>query len=111
MVVRKDSRRRLVTGDPLLQVELAAFTGSRDRRMQCCFVKLKPGADGPVEVFTHERDDLLLVLEGSLAVRSGGREYVLTPGDVAYFGWNRPESLKNPGPGDAAFFWVVSPSR
>ena len=111
VVVRKDSRRRLATGDPMAEVDLAAFTGSRDRRMTCCFITLRPGFDGPLEVFTHERDDLLLVLDGTLAARSGGREYVLGPGDVAYFGWNKLESLRNSGPKDARVFWVASPSR
>lgn len=111
VIVRKNERRHVASDDPLHEVDLVAFMGSRDRRMQPCFVRLKPGADGPSEVFTHDRDDVIYVVEGNLEVRSNGTEYVLSAGDVAYFGMNRPESFRNPGPADTTFFWVVSPSR
>lgn len=111
VVVRRDQRRRIAGGDPMQEVQFLAFTGSRDKRMQPCFVRLKPGADGPCSVFAHDREDLLYVVEGTLAVKSGRTEYVLSQGDVAYFGFNRPESFRNPGTVEAAFLWVVSPAR
>ncbi len=111
VVVRRDGRRRIATEDPLQVVDFIAFTGGRDKSMQPCVVRLKPGVSGPCSIFTHEREDLLYMLEGTLTVKAGSNEYVLSQGDVAYFGFNRPESFTNAGPRDAAFLWVVSPSR
>lgn len=111
VVVRKDARRRIVMDDPRFDVGFVAFTGNRDKTMQPCFVRMKPGCDGPSPVFTHEREDVIYVTEGTVVIRSGPNEYSLSQGDVGYFNFQRPESFRNPGPGEAAFFWVVSPSR
>lgn len=111
IVVREKDRRRVMPGCPGFDVEFMAFTGHRDKSMQPCFVRLKPGADGPNPVFTHEREDIIFVTEGTVVVRSGAREYRLSKGDVGYFNFQSPEWFTNPGPGEAAFFWVVSPSR
>jgi transcriptional regulator with XRE-family HTH domain len=111
VVVRAAARRRLSTSDPKQEVDFMAFTGSRDKSMQPCLVRLKPGANGASQVFTHDREDVIYVIQGSLTVISGPNEYTLRQGDTAYFGFNRPEAFKNPGPDEAAFLWVVSPSR
>ncbi len=111
VVVRAGARRRLIVDDPKQQVDYIAFTGNRDKSMQPCVVRLEPGADGPNSTFVHDREDIIYVIEGCLAIRSGPNEYVLSQGDTAYFGFNRPESFRNPGPNHATFFWVVSPSR
>ena len=59
VVVRQKDRRRIVVDDPAFEVEYVAFTGHRDKSMQSCFVRLKPGADGPNPVFTHDREDMI----------------------------------------------------
>ncbi len=110
MVVRRRGRRRIVTGNSSWNVELAAFTGARSKRMQSCFITLEPGAQGPNPLFDHERDDLIFLMKGSLIIKSGSSEYTLSEGDVAYFNFNKPEWLANPGPGEASFLWVVSPA-
>jgi transcriptional regulator with XRE-family HTH domain len=111
VVVRQKDRRRIVVDDPAFEVEYVAFTGHRDKSMQSCFVRLKPGADGPNPVFTHDREDMIYVTEGTVVIRSGANEYRLSKGEVGYFNFQSPECFKNPGPDEAAFFWVVSPSR
>ncbi len=111
VVVREAARRRLVTNCPGFEVEYVAFLGQRDKSMQSCFVRMKPGCEGTDPVFTHDREDMVYVTEGTVIVHSGTEEYVLSRGDVGYFNFQSPERFINPGPGDAAFFWVVSPSR
>jgi transcriptional regulator with XRE-family HTH domain len=111
VVVKSNARRRLVTGFEGVEVDLVAFLGQRDKSMQSCFVRMKPGAEAVDPVFTHEREDMIYVTEGTVIIHSDGREYVLSKGDVGYFNFQTPERFTNPGPGDATFFWVVSPSR
>jgi len=110
LVVRKANRRRLVVDNPYWEVELFAFPGSRDKKMQSCLVRLYPGARGPNPVFTHEREDFIYVLEGNLVVVCGFREYALAVGDAAYFNFHRPEDFRNPGSGVTTFLWTVSPA-
>lgn len=110
VVVRKGSQRHLVLEDSLWHVQYMAFTGGRDKRMQSCVVRLGPGDAGPDPVFEHDREDLIHLMEGALEVRAGKKEYRLEPGDTAYFNFLRPKTFRNPGPGDAVFFWVVSPA-
>lgn len=110
MVVRKHGRRKIVTSDPLWNVELLAFTGARSKRMQSCFVTLEPGAEGPNPLFQHEREDFICVIQGSLIIKSGPSEYTLSEGDVVYFNFNRPEWFANPGSDETRFLWVVSPA-
>lgn len=110
LIVRKSQRKRLVVDNPFWEVELFTFTGSRDKRMQACLVRLRPGAYGPNPVFTHDREDFVFVMQGSLIVVSGSREYSLGEGDAAYFNFHRPEEFRNPGPDVATFLWVVSPA-
>ncbi|MGB9868139.1 MAG: helix-turn-helix domain-containing protein [Bacillota bacterium] len=110
LVVRKANRRKLQVDNPFWEVELFAFTGARDKRMQGCLVKLLPGAHGPNPVFTHDRDDFIFVLKGRIAVVCASREYLLDEGDAAYFNFHRPEQFQNLGPSEAMFLWVVSPA-
>ncbi|HHY75478.1 MAG TPA: helix-turn-helix domain-containing protein [Firmicutes bacterium] len=111
VVVKASARRRLVTGFPGVEVELVTFLGQRDKSMQSCFVRMKPGSEAVDPVFSHEREDMIYVTKGTVIIYSDGQEYVLNEGDVGYFNFQSPEKFINPGPGDAAFFWVVSPSR
>jgi len=110
VIVRKNARRHLVLEDPSWHVEYVAFTGGRDKRMQPCVVRLKPGASGPDPVFKHDREDLIYLIEGTLEVKAGKKEYRLEQGDTAYFNFIRPTVFRNPGPEDAVFLWVVSPA-
>lgn len=110
VVVRKDARRHLMLDNSPWHVEYVAFTGGRDKKMQPCVVRLKPGDAGPDPVFKHDREDLVFLLEGVLEVTAGKKAYRLEAGDTAYFNFVRPKVFRNPGPEDAVFFWVVSPA-
>jgi len=111
VVVRKGARRRVVTGIEGVEVELLAFLGSRDKRMQGCVLTIGPGASYPGGelIYTHERDDFLYVLEGTIEVESRGKWYRLEPGDAAHFSFHNVEGMRNPGNKPVTALWVVSP--
>jgi len=113
VVVRRAGRRKLVTGCEGVNVELFAFLGSRSKRMQACVVSLGPRASYPREslVYTHERDDFIYALDGTVEVLSGGKWYRLEPGDAAHFSIHNVDGIRNPDNSPAAALWVVSPSN
>jgi transcriptional regulator with XRE-family HTH domain len=114
VVARKAGRKRLVTGHETCgaEVQLLAFLGSRNRRMQGCIVTLQPGCDYTKEefLFSHDRDDFVYVLGGVLDIEGGGKWYHLEQGDAAYFCLQDMEGIRNQGETPAQLLWMVSPS-
>ncbi|MEW5865322.1 MAG: XRE family transcriptional regulator [Bacillota bacterium] len=112
VVVRKAARRRLVTEHDGIEVNLLAFLGPRDKRMQGCIVVVQPGAVYPGEefIYTHDRDDFIYVLEGTIEIESGGSRYQLERGDAGHFSLRNIERMRNPGKTPAEVLWLVSPA-
>lgn len=114
VVARKSGRKRLVTGHETCgaEVQLLAFLGSRNKRMQSCVVRLQPGCDYSKEefLFSHDRDDFVYVLEGVVDIGSAGKWYRLEQGDAAYFSLHDMEGIRNQGEAPAELLWMVSPS-
>lgn len=108
-VVRRDRRRRIVTGEPGVTVELPGFLGPRSKKMQPLIFRLEPGASQEGFVYTHEREDLVYLQEGTVEITVGRRVYAMREGDVAYFMFDRPGTIKNPGDKAAVGLWVVCP--
>lgn len=111
VVVRNDHRRHVVTGQPGFAVDLLPFLGSRDKRMQPHLFSLEPGQIVDQTVYIHERDDFLLLLEGTVEVSAQGRWYRLEAGDAAYFSLHSLNRLRNPGTQTARGIWMIAPSQ
>ncbi|MEW6724446.1 MAG: XRE family transcriptional regulator [Bacillota bacterium] len=109
VIVRHDRRKQIITGDPACQAELMLFLGSRAKRMQPVVIRLAPGGTISDFIYQHQRDDLIYLCRGSLEIVTGGKSYILEAGDAAYFTFVEPESIRNNGPEEAEFLWVVSP--
>ncbi|MGE5550880.1 MAG: helix-turn-helix domain-containing protein [Bacteroidota bacterium] len=108
-VVRKDRRRRVITDTPGFDMELPGFLGPRNKKMQPMFFHLEPGCRQEGLMFNHEREELIYVLEGTLAVKFTGKEYTLQEGDFGYFMFDHPSVLSNPGDKTTRVLWIVSP--
>lgn len=109
VVVRAGARRRVVTDDRGVNLGLLAFLGTREKRMQPAVLQLEAGATCSEIVFDSGRDDLFYVLEGQLDITCGDRTYHLECGDAAYFAFNNPAAITNPGPTVARALWVIAP--
>ncbi len=109
LIVRKQQRKRLVTSDEGITVELLTFLGSRDKRMQPVILTLEPGStyDGSLNLHNHE--DFLLVISGQVDVILSRRSFQLSAGDAGYFLFERPTALKNQGEVQARVLWIISP--
>ena len=79
-----------------------------NRMMEAIFFTLLPGGESEGE-YTHDGEEFGTVLEGTLHLELGGREYVMEPGDSIYFSSAIPHRWKNPGAGTMRAIWVISP--
>lgn len=109
VVVRKDHTRHVVTGQAGFSLEMLAFLGSRDKRMQPHFFTIEPGAAMEQNLYDHEHDDFILLLEGSLEVASDGGWYRIQAGDGAYFSLHSLRKMRNSGTDPARGIWMISP--
>lgn len=64
-----------------------------DREMEPMIVTLDP-TDSIADLVTHEGQEFNLVLEGTVAVKLGEREYVLRAGDSIYFNPSIPHGQR-----------------
>jgi len=110
LIVRKNQRRQLFTGEDGLHAELMLFVGSRSKRMQPMFVRLDPGVTMSESFYRHQRDDFLFVCTGTVEITAGTRTYRLEAGDCAYFTFAEPSAISNYGAEPAELVWVVSPT-
>lgn len=110
IIIRKNRRRRLVTDNPQLSLELLTFLGTRDKKMQPIVFKIKPGGKNTeMDFFHQEREDFIFLLKGRVEIISGNNRYILEEGDAAYFIFKNPTSIINTGTEEAEGLWVISP--
>ncbi|MDR0809590.1 MAG: cupin domain-containing protein [Gemmobacter sp.] len=69
---------------------------------------LPPGAEAR-QPYTHEGDEVGLVLSGQLELWVGERHFVLSEGDSFSYASREPHRYRNPGPGDTVVVWAISP--
>jgi len=110
VIIRRDRRRRLVTENQALTMELLTFLGSRDKKMQPVVFKIEPGAENTEMNFFHQdREDFIYLLKGKVEIVTGDNKYLLEEGDAAYFIFESPTCIKNIGNEKAEGLWVISP--
>ncbi len=82
----------------------------RNRIAEPLYVKSKynPAAqDKPIELTTHDGQELDLVVEGELMVQVGEHKEVLGPGDSIYFDSDTPHGMIAVGGRDCVFYAIV----
>ncbi len=76
--------------------------------MEPVLVELEAGASTSVD-FPHEGEEFGYVLEGRIAVVSGGKQHNAKKGESFYFTADREHSILNKGKGKAKFLWISTP--
>ena len=109
LIVRKDNLRHVVTGEDGFNLNIMAFLGSRDKRMQPHLFSVEPGKTVELSVYDHDHDDLFVLTQGELEFWSQGHWYHIVAGEAAYFSLHNASKMRNPGTEEAKGIWVVSP--
>lgn len=104
-LVRPAERRQLDASDGV-RMELLAWGNPV---MEPHLFHVAPGAGSGEEEYSHDGEEFLFVLNGTLNLVVDGREYSLQKGDSFYFESNHPHRWSNPGSKEAVILWVNTP--
>ena len=110
-VVRKKERQkisRVSTGSaerPNYQYQSLSH-GVRDKHMETFVITLSPGAGSP-ELSSHDGEEFLVVMEGSIKVILGDKEEFLNEGDSIYYHATVPHNVLNAAGRDNAVIMAV----
>lgn len=70
--------------------------------------RLPPGAEAQ-DAYSHDGDEVGLVLAGQLELWVGARHFRLEAGDSFSFASSEPHRYRNPGPAETEVIWAISP--
>jgi transcriptional regulator with XRE-family HTH domain len=105
-VVRRSERKQLAFPGSNIHYEL--LTPDMRRRASLLWVEAPPGSEsGPL--FSHEGEDGVVVLKGSIEVEVGSVWHVLEAGDSIYFNAKIPHRWRNSGGVIAQAVWLSTP--
>ena len=72
-------------------------------------IKIEPGAQNPAEQICHEGEECGYMLQGSMTIRWGSREFTLQEGDSIYLDSSIPHRFINSGDVTAISIWTMTP--
>jgi transcriptional regulator with XRE-family HTH domain len=105
-VVRRSERKQLAFPGSDIHYEL--LTPDMRRRASLLWVEAPPGSEsGPL--FSHEGEDGVVVLKGSIEVEVGSVWHALDAGDSIYFNAKIPHRWRNSGGVSAHAVWLSTP--
>lgn len=102
----KRGNGKVVNRNPEYHFEDLAYRYA-DKIMQPLLVTLEP-TDTPAKLITHSGQEFNMVLEGTVVVCIGDKEFPLTAGDSIYFNPTIPHGQRCGGTEKARFITVIS---
>ncbi len=63
----------------------ALASGKSGRHMEPFIIEIKPGSNGAGKLSTHEGEEFIYVMEGSVSVKYGKETFVINKGDSIYY--------------------------
>ena len=107
MVVRRNARKRLVLPHDDLEYEL--LTPDLQRRLEVFLFHVPPGFDNSQKPISHRGEECIHVVEGSLVVHVGDREFELESGDTITYEATTPHYVVNRSEATVHALAVVTP--
>lgn len=105
-VVRKKERSEVERDAEKSSIRYFDMMPSRTWRKMDPFELQVPPGGGRAELLTHEGEEFLTVLEGSISFVLGEESYNLAAGDSVYFNAEVPHGIQNPGKKEARVLCV-----
>jgi transcriptional regulator with XRE-family HTH domain len=115
-IVRKEdrttvSRVGLKDGGKSPYIYESLGAGKAGRRMEPFLVKLQPLSEPPTARSTHEGEEFLFVLSGSVQIFLGPLSDVLSEGDSIYYNSTIPHHVHSAGEAEAVVLAVIHPGK
>lgn len=98
-------QRKVLQAGPGVRMELLAWGNAV---MEPHLFRVAPQA-GSGDAYTHEGEEFLFILRGSLIITLEQQEYRLKTGDSFYFESTTPHHWRNPGRSETRVLWVNTP--
>jgi transcriptional regulator with XRE-family HTH domain len=108
-VVRKNERQPLKFPKSHLTYEL--LSPDLNRQMEMFIARLEPGSATCDEPLSHPGEEVIYVLEGTMWIKVGDKEYTLEQGDTVYYYSNNPHKVINPGKTELVFISTITPPQ
>jgi transcriptional regulator with XRE-family HTH domain len=90
--------------------EALAYKKSK-KYMEPFLVEFKRKRENQLSYFSHDGEEFIYLLEGTLEFRTEDQQYILQPGDSLYFESSAPHAYRAMGRRNARALTVVYPSR
>lgn len=107
MLVRRNARKRLVLPHDDLEYEL--LTPDLQRSLEIFLFHVPPDFDNSERPISHKGEECIHLLEGSLVVHVGDREFELEAGDTVTYEAGIPHYVANRSTGTAHAIAIVTP--
>lgn len=107
-IVRKDSRKKLNIPNSNITYEL--LCPDLTKKMESLMVEIQPGQCSNDELIGHEGEECGYIIQGTLKVKWGNKEYILNEGDSIYFDSTVPHRFVNLGEDVSISIWTMTPA-
>lgn len=108
-VIRKHKRRHLLFPESTGTYSLLSAGGGA--KLSMLEVRLQPGEIVRETLVQSEGEECLAIITGTVTVRLGEEEYILSEGDSLYLASTQSHQIENTGEDEAAIIWSVTPSQ
>jgi quercetin dioxygenase-like cupin family protein len=81
---------------------------ARTEKLEGMIVEMPPQTEIP-KLYSHEGEEIRIVLEGEIEVELEGEKYLLKEGDVMWHKSHRPHRIRNPTNNKSVYFSVNLP--
>ena len=126
MSARGSSAAKAASTEARLAAVSGDTTSSSKRRSCCCWAtnrvlrvvlraalemilsRMPPDTEAS-QPYSHEGDEVGLVISGQMELWVGDRHFLLTAGDSFSHSSREPHRYRNPGPGETVVIWAISP--
>lgn len=106
-VVRKGQGKSLIFPHSHMKYEL--LSPDLNRQMEMFKAVLEPGAVTCEEPLSHQGEEVIYVLQGTMWIKIGEDEYTLNEGDTIYYYASNPHKIVNVGEENLVFISTITP--
>lgn len=105
-IIRKCERKKLILPNSNLTYELLS---PLNKKMELLLIKIEPGMCSSDELISHEGEECGYMIQGSMKIKWGSREYILNEGDSIYYNSTIPHRFINLSDVRAISIWTMTP--